>query len=96
MPGRALAIKTNVSSSISDSFDEDKGNGAVENLQTFNFLAPILSAVARLRAWLRVDRAACATDLAEHPAVEDASDHPHSSAFEAIRIVCEHSSPPGA
>lgn len=44
----------------------------MENVQTFGFLPPILSAVARLLAWLRVDHAACATDLAEHPAVEAA------------------------
>jgi hypothetical protein len=101
---RAIYFKTRLSfddqddinSSFSTAFDEDKGSDAVENVQTFGFLAPILFAVARLRARLRVDRAEYATDLAEHPAVEAASDHPPSPAVEAIRIVCKHSSPPGA
>jgi hypothetical protein len=60
----------------------------VENAQTFDFLAPLLAAVARLRAWFRADRAVDATD--------PASDRTHSPAFKAIRIVCENSSPPGA
>jgi hypothetical protein len=77
-----------IHSSLSDLFDEENGGRAVENAQTFDFLAPFLAAVARLRAWLRADRAADATD--------PASDHPRSPAFEAIRIVCEHSAPPGA
>jgi hypothetical protein len=85
-----------IRSSNSDSFDERKRGDDVENLQTFDFLAPILAAVARLRAWVRADRAADTTDLAEHPAVEAAPDHRRSPAFEAIRIVCEHSAPPGA
>jgi hypothetical protein len=68
----------------------------LENAQTFDFLTPFLATLARLRAWLRGNRAARATDLAEHPATDPASDRPRSSAFEAIRIVCEDSSPPGA
>jgi hypothetical protein len=70
---------------------------AVEITQIFDFIAPTCAAAARLRARLLPQRtAAYGIEPAEARAAEVAPDHSRSPAWEAIRIVCEQSSPPGA
>jgi hypothetical protein len=63
---------------------------------SLEFVAPVSALFARLRISRSGAGSVRWADAARGPVDERTPDHSSSSAFEAIRRVCESSAPPGA